>query len=272
VIDAVTAARVLGTLAEGLAQLGDLPGVESALAAIDKLSMDASLRAATRVRGDRARGTAHRRGGRAAEAAVALQRAVDAALAARDIATACDAYLDLSGAFEDHNETQKALQAALAGVEMASTLADRSSSTDGEPALRARLSSFLNAIGRLYLRRDDAVRATDYFRGALAQSEKARDAAGAARALANLGHIAARRDDFRAAAAETSRALRLAQQAHDRMAQARIHVNLGHYLARLGRRDEAEESYRAAHALADAIGWSEGVAVAHQALDAITRA
>jgi hypothetical protein len=48
-------------------------------------------------------------------------------------------------------------------------------------------------------------------------------------------------------------------------------VNLGHYLARLGRRDEAEESYRAAEALAEAIGWSEGVAVAHQALDAVAR-
>ena len=109
-------------------------------------------------------------------------------------------------------------------------------------------------------------------RSATALSERRATALWSLRALANLGHIAARREDFRAASAETTRALRLAQQAGDRMSQARIHVNLGHYLARLGRRDEAEESYRAAQALAEAIGWSEGVAVAHQALDAITRA
>jgi hypothetical protein len=56
------------------------------------------------------------------------------------------------------------------------------------------------------------------------------------------------------------------------MAQARIHVNLGHYLARLGRREEAEESYRSAQTLAEAIGWNEGIAVAHQALEAVSRA
>jgi hypothetical protein len=46
-------------------------------------------------------------------------------------------------------------------------------------------------------------------------------------------------------------------------------VNLGHYLARLDRLAEAEENYRAAQALAEAIGWSEGVAAAHQALTAV---
>ena len=36
-------------------------------------------------------------------------------------------------------------------------------------------------------------------------------------------------------------------------------------------REEAEESYRAAQTLAEAIGWNEGVAVAHQALEAVAR-
>src|SRR5260221_39970 len=98
------------------------------------------------------------------------------------------------------------------------------------------------------------MRAADYFRGSLAQAEKAKDASASARALANIGHLAARRDDFRAASAESMRALRLAQEAGDRMAQARLHVNLGHYLARLGRVAEAEESYRAAQAFAAEIG------------------
>ncbi|MFI5303009.1 MAG: hypothetical protein ACHREM_33380, partial [Polyangiales bacterium] len=81
--------------------------------------------------------------------------------------------------------------------------------------------------------------------------------------------IAARRQDYRAASAETTRALRLAQAAGDRMSQAQIFFNLGNYLQQLGKRDEAEESYRAAQALAEALGWAAGVATAEQALAAI---
>jgi tetratricopeptide (TPR) repeat protein len=267
-VDAQMAARILIALADAHAQVGEVQGTEQALTALAKLPLDERARAIAHAKGERARATAHRRGGRAVEAAVMLQQALERASDAKDHDLACDLYLDLSAALEEANETQKALQAALTGVEMAAKLAERAGPQD-ELALRGRLASYLNAIGRLYLRRDDAVRAADYFRGSLAQAEKIGDAAAAARALANLGHIAARRDDFRAASAESTRALRLAQQAGDRMAQARIHVNLGHYLARLDRLAEAEESYRAAQALAEAIGWSEGVAAAHQALAAV---
>jgi tetratricopeptide (TPR) repeat protein len=267
-VDAQMAARILIALAEAHAQVGEVQGAEQALTALAKLPLEERARAIAHAKGERARATANRRGGRAGEAAVMLQQALERASDAKDHDLACDLYLDLSAALEEANETQKALQAALTGVEMAAKLAERAGPQD-ELALRGRLASYLNAIGRLYLRRDDAVRAADYFRGSLAQAEKIGDAAAAARALANLGHIAARRDDFRAASAESTRALRLAQQAGDRMAQARIHVNLGHYLARLDRLAEAEESYRAAQALAEAIGWSEGVAAAHQALTAV---
>ena len=270
-LEPAAAARILVAMIEALAQLGDLAGVDASMAMLSTLKLDPTTKLTTEAKGERARGTANRRAGRPGDAAVVLQSALDRAMGARDLELACDLYLDLSAAFEEANETQKALQAALSGVEMASTLAERAGPGADEAPLRLRLANFLNAIGRLYLRRDDALRAQDYFRGSLAQAEKAKDAGAAARALANLGHIAARREDFRAASAESTRALRLAQQAGDRMAQARIHVNLGHYLSRLGRREEAEESYRAAQALAEAIGWSEGVAVAHQALDAVGR-
>ncbi|GAC1352656.1 MAG: hypothetical protein NVSMB1_17710 [Polyangiales bacterium] len=252
-----------------MAQHGDHAAVDAALATLETIPLEPAARALVQARGDRARGTVNRRAGRPQQAAVILQTALDAAMEGRDLDLACELSLDLSGALEEGNETHKALQAALSGLELASSLVDRSVAADDETTLRIRLANFLNAIGRLYLRRDDAGRATDYFRGSLAQAERVNDAGAAARALANLGHIAARRDDFRAAAAESSRALRLAQQAGDRMAQARIHVNLGHYLAKLGRSSEAQESYRAAQALSEAIGWSEGVAVAHQSLEAI---
>jgi len=268
-VDKATASRLVLALADANAQIGDIAAVEAALTSANALSLDPAARALFDAQGDRSRGAANRRAGRAPQAAAFFQRALDAAIGARDLDLACELHLDLSNAYEEANETQRALQAALAGLEVASKLAEKSGGDD--PTLRLRLANFLNAIGRLYLRRDDAVRAADYFRGSLGQAERAKDPAAAARALANLGHIAARRDDFRAASAESTRALRLAQEAGDRMAQARIHVNLGHYLARLGRKDEAEESYRAAQALAEAIGWSEGVAVAHQALEAVAR-
>jgi serine/threonine protein kinase/tetratricopeptide (TPR) repeat protein len=267
-VDAQTAARILVALAEAHAQSGEVQGVEQVLAVLPNVALDERGRAIAQAKGERARATANRRAGRPGDAATMLQTALDRAIAAKDHDLVCDLYLDLSAALEEANETQKALQAALTGVDAAAKLADRAGPQE-ETALRTRLASYLNAIGRLYLRRDDALRATDYFRGSLAQAEKVSDAAAAARALANLGNIAARRDDFRAASAESTRALRLAQQAGDRMAQARIHVNLGHYLARLGRLAEAEESYRAAQALAEAIGWSEGVAAAHQALASV---
>jgi adenylate cyclase len=267
-IDAESGARILVALAEAHAQLGEVPGVEQAMGALAKLGLDERARTLALAKGDRARATALRRGGRPGDAAALLQQALERASAAKDHELACDLYLDVSAALEEANETQKALQAALTGVDMAAKLAERAGPQD-ETTLRTRLASYLNAIGRLYLRRDDAVRAADYFRGSLAQAEKLGDHGAAARALANLGNIAARRDDFRAAAAESTRALRLAQDAGDRMSQARIHVNLGHYLARLGRLAEAEESYRAAQALAEAIGWNEGVAAAHQALAAV---
>jgi tetratricopeptide (TPR) repeat protein len=237
--------------------------------------VDASQKSGLDARADRIRGAANRRAGRPGVAAQYLQRALDRALESRDADLACDLYLDLTAALEEANETQKALATALTGLEMTSKLAENvtrgTSIGASEGVLRLRLANLLNAVGRLYLRRDDAVRAGDYFRGSLAQAEKVQDAAAAARALANLAHIAAKRDDFRAASAESTRALRLAVEAGDRMAQARIHVNLGHYLARLGRRDDAEESYRSAQTLAEAIGWNEGVAVAHQALEALAR-
>ncbi len=267
-LDAQSAARVVVSLAEAHAEIGELAGVEQAAAVLEQLALDDRARAIALARTERARATANRRGGRAADAVLLLERAIERAGSARDAELACELYLDLSGALEEANETQKALQAALTGVDMAAKLADRALAKNERP-LRLRLASYLNAIGRLYLRRDDAVRATDYFRGSLAQAERIGDSATAARALANLGNIAARRDDFRAASAESMRALSLARQAGDRMAQARIHVNLGHYLVRLGKIDEAEESYRAGQALAEAIGWSEGVATAHQALAAV---
>ncbi|MBL8718915.1 MAG: protein kinase [Myxococcales bacterium] len=268
-LDAGSAVGLLLELIEALAQVGDLAAVDKAIAYLDRLPLDAQAKGRAQARCERARGAVQRRAGRPAEAALVLQSALDKATAAREPELSCDLYLDLSAALEDQNETQKALQAALTGLEMASALAEKG--LGDEVTLRTRLAAYLNAVGRLYLRRDDAVRAADYFRGSLAQAEKANDNAASARALANLGHIAARREDFRAAAAETMRALRLSQESGDRMSQARIHVNLGHYLVKLGRRDQAEESYRAAQTLSEAIGWSEGVAVAHQALEALAR-
>ncbi len=275
-LDPLSAARLVLAYAEAVAQLGDVASVDSALALLEQLKLEPQSKALHDAKADRVRGSANRRAGRPLQAAQYLQRALDKSIEAKDVDLACDLHLDVSGALEESNETQKALQAALTGVEMAAKLAEKGASggsviTMSEATLRTRLANFLNAIGRLYLRRDDAVRANDYFRGSLAQAEKIKDAAACARALANLAHIAARRDDFRAASAESTRALRLAQEANDRMAQARIHVNLGHYLARLGRREEAEDNYRAAQTLAEAIGWSEGVAVAHQAPEAVAR-
>jgi len=274
-LDPASGARLVITFADALSQIGDVQGVDAALAMLDALQLDPKERPGLDARADRVRGAGNRRAGRPGVAAQYLQRALDTSLAARDADLACDLYLELTTALEEANETQKALGTALTGLEMASKLAEnvQRGTTIGasEGAIRLRLANLLNAIGRLYLRRDDAVRAADYFRGSLAQAEKVQDAAAAARALANLAHIAAKRDDFRAASAESTRALRLAHEAGDRMAQARIHVNLGHYLARLGRREEAEESYRAAQTLAEAIGWNEGVAVAHQALEAVAR-
>lgn len=268
-VDAASAGTLLLELVEALAQVGDLAATDKAIAYLEQLPLEPQAKARAQARAKRARGAVQRRAGRPAEAAAVLQAALDEATAARDPELSCDLYLDLSAALEDQNETQKALQAALTGLEMASALAEKG--LGDERTLRVRLAAYLNAVGRLYLRRDDAVRAADYFRGSLAQAEKAQDAAASSRALANLGHIAARRDDFRAAAAETMRALRLSQESGDRMAQARIHVNLGHYLVKLGRRDQAEESYRAAQTLSEAIGWPEGVAVAHQALESLAR-
>jgi len=274
-LDPVNASRLVLLYADALAQIGDVQAVDGALAMLDTSQLDPNHKGGLDARADRVRGAANRRAGRPGVAAQYLQRALDSSLSARDADLACDLYLELTTALEEANETQKALGTALTGLEMASKLAENVSrgTTIGasEGVLRLRLANLLNAIGRLYLRRDDAVRANDYFRGSLAQAEKVQDAAAAARALANLAHIAAKRDDFRAASAESTRALRLAQEAGDRMAQARIQVNLGHYLARLGRREEAEESYRAAQTLAEAIGWNEGVAVAHQALEAVAR-
>ncbi|MBI2389980.1 MAG: protein kinase [Deltaproteobacteria bacterium] len=275
-LDPLSGARLVMLLADALSQFGDVQAVDQTIAMLGSVAIDPAHRPQLEAQADRLRGAANRRAGRPQIAAQHLQRALDRALEARDADLASDLYLDLTTALEEANETQKALATALTGLEMASKLAENTSrgTTIGasEGVLRLRLANLLNAIGRLYLRRDDAVRAADYFRGSLAQAEKIRDAAAAARALANLAHIAARRDDFRAASAESSRALRLAQEAGDRMAQARIQVNLGHYLARLGRLVEAEESYRAAQTLAEAIGWNEGVAVAHQALEAVARA
>jgi len=275
-LDPASASRLVLLLAESLAQAGDPQAVDAALAMFANVALDPNHRAQLDAAADRIRGGANRRAGRPQIAAQYFQRALDTALSARDGDLASDLYLDLTTALEEANETQKALATALTGLEMASKLAENTSRgstiTASEGVLRLRLANLLNAVGRLYLRRDDAVRAADYFRGSLAQAEKIKDAAAAARALANLAHIAARRDDFRAASAESTRALNLAQQAGDRMAQARIQVNLGHYLARLGRRQEAEDSYRTAQALAEAIGWNEGVAVAHQALEAVARA
>lgn len=275
VLDPSTASRLLLAYAEALSHIGDVQLVDGALAMLEQLVVDPTQKSALAARADRIRGSANRRAGRPGVATQFLQGALDRALESREVDLACDLYLDLTTALEEANETQKALQTALTGLEMTSKLAETvgrgSTITASEGVIRLRLANLLNAIGRLYLRRDDAVRAADYFRGSLAQAEKVNDAAAAARALANLAHIAAKRDDFRAASAESTRALRLATHAGDRMAQARIHVNLGHYLARLGRREEAEESYRAAQTLAEAIGWNEGVAVAHQALEAVAR-
>lgn len=274
-LDPASAAKLMLAYADALSHVGDVQLVDGAVAMLEQLAIDPAQRVGLDARADRIRGAANRRAGRPGVAAQFLQRALDRALESRDADLACDLYLDLTTALEEANETQKALATALTGLEMTSKLAEgvtRGTSIGvSEGALRLRLANLLNAVGRLYLRRDDAVRAGDYFRGSLAQAEKIQDAAAAARALANLAHIAAKRDDFRAASAESTRALRLAVEAGDRMAQARIHVNLGHYLARLGRREEAEESYRSAQTLAEAIGWNEGVAVAHQALEAVAR-
>ena len=136
----------------------------------------------------------------------------------------------------------------------------------GDPDL---MWTFLNQLGRIHLKSGEHEKAREFFENARQQAQQSSRPVGEARILTNLASVYGMKGDTARAEALYGEALALSERTGDSIGIARIQYNQGRLIAGLGRRDDAIDCLQQSLAIANQVGWREGIAAATQMLDSL---
>lgn len=194
----------------------------------------------------------------------ALQRASDKGVDTLDQDAWFEVEFSLAEALYKSEDLSGAEAHAAIALELANSIADSKggNATLVEGARIAQAATFLCKL-RVELGRPQDAR--DALTLSLKHTAVLGDQASASRLLANLAYACAETNQLDSSLEYAQRAFELAYRAGDRMAASRIAINLGAYQAKLGKTQEALQSFTQAKLLARAVGWARGVRLAKSA-------